>query len=83
MTFHTNVLLATIEAAAVEGTAALLTEGTIVTVNPERFDALRHAGLLALIDDGIGGTCWGIERDYDDMVTCVIADCSAFAERVS
>lgn len=81
MSFHTNVTVAAIEEKT--GEIRPMTEGTIVYCNAQRFDAMRRAGLLALIDDGQGGTTYGIEMDVDietnsGMVYCVIADCSAF-----
>jgi hypothetical protein len=79
-TFWTNVPTGRIEDAALNATATVLTEGTIITVSPARYHAMRSAGLLALIDDGVGGSCYGIEREADDMITCVIADTSAFEE---
>lgn len=77
MSYHTNIPVETITAAANNATAQVLTEGTIITVNAIRFDTLRKAGLLAIIGEQDGNPYWGIEREYDDMITCVIADCSA------
>lgn len=77
MSYHTNVSVETIATAATNATAQVLTEGTIITVNAIRFDAMCKAGLLAVIGEQDGNPYWGVEREFDDMITCVIADCSA------